>query len=109
RQLLEPGNDVVLDRGDQSRVDLLVDVEKRLTIHGIDPVVYRRAQTQTFPCHVMTRQRRFFSVIDTHVPITVVAWRSPQQALGQYRRSPRQHTACGPVAGRLVFVTPPAS
>src|SRR5881396_277239 len=24
RQLLEPGNDVVLDRGDQSRVDLLV-------------------------------------------------------------------------------------
>src|SRR6266516_772498 len=33
-QLLEPGNDVVLDRGDQSRIDLLVDVEKRLTIEN---------------------------------------------------------------------------
>src|SRR6266516_1861309 len=29
RQLLEPGNNVVLDRGDQSWIDLLVDVQKR--------------------------------------------------------------------------------
>ena len=71
-QLLEPGNDVVLDGGDQSRIDLLVDVEKRLTIHGIDPVVHRRSQTQPFPRHVMTRQRRFLSVINAHVPIAVV-------------------------------------
>src|SRR5206468_10067513 len=36
RQLLEPGNNVVLDRGDQSRIDLLVDVQKWLAMHGID-------------------------------------------------------------------------
>src|SRR5204863_9668473 len=72
RQLLEPGNNVVLDRGDQSWIDLLVDVQKRLAIHGIDPVIHRRSQTQPFPRHVMTREWRFLSVINAHVPIAVV-------------------------------------
>ena len=58
--------------GDQSWIDLLVDIQKRLAVHSIDPIVHCRPQTQPFPRHVMTRQRRFLSVIDAHVPIAVV-------------------------------------
>ena len=41
---LQPRNHILLERGDQSRVHFLIHVEKRLAVHGVDPVIDRRPQ-----------------------------------------------------------------
>src|SRR5208282_24338 len=62
---------ILPQRGDQSRVDFLVDVKERLPVHGIYPVIAGGAQTKTLPRHVMARQLRQVSVVHAYVTIGI--------------------------------------
>ncbi len=51
--LFQLGNNVLLDDFNQTRIDGLVYQEERLTVHRIDPIVGRRAQTELLSRHIV--------------------------------------------------------
>ena len=53
--LFQPGNNFLLEHLDQSRIHRLMNYEKGLSIHRIDPVVHCRSLIQFLPRHVVTR------------------------------------------------------
>ena len=68
---LQPGNHLLLERGDQARVHFLVHVQEGLAVHGVDPVIGRGAQTQPLARHIVAGQRRLLPVIDAHMAVAV--------------------------------------
>ena len=76
---LQPRNDILFERGDQTmrfqllrhRVDFLVHIEERLSIHGIDPIIGGGPQTQSLARYIMTRQLGLISVIHAHMAVAV--------------------------------------
>jgi hypothetical protein len=69
--LSEPRHDLLLDDRDQPRVDRLVDDEKGLAVHGIDPIVGGGPQTQALAGHAMAWQRGLAALVDAHMPVDV--------------------------------------
>ena len=51
--LFKPRNQIAFHDLQQSRVDGLTDDKEGLTVHGVYPIVRRRAQTQSLPCDIV--------------------------------------------------------
>jgi hypothetical protein len=52
-------------------IDFLVDVEERLAVQGIDPVIHRGAQVKPLARDMAPRQLGQLAVVHPHVPVHI--------------------------------------
>ena len=69
--LLQARDDLLLDDRNQPRIDRLIDDEEGLPVHGVDPVVGGRPQTQALAGDTVAWQLALVAVVDTHMPVDV--------------------------------------
>jgi hypothetical protein len=68
---LQDGNDFLLDYLHKSRIYVLMNHEKGLTIHGIDPIVRRGPQAQALPRNKMTGELGLASMVNADMAVHI--------------------------------------